>query len=183
MFTPTDLMYKLAESQISDLNLKDKEITEIESLLEEYLDDDTYKAINITYYGEPKAQARARASSNLNHFYDPSKSFKLVINEAIRNELGNDFKPINSEIYFEARYYKPFPKSTSKKNQVLMELGVVRPTNKPDLDNYEKLLYDALLNVLYLDDSIVVSGNHQKFFSCKPRVEITIKFRKNKNGK
>ena len=177
MFPATDTMFDLAEQTIADLNLKEKDIAAINAEYEQYLAEENYKVITVTYHGEPKAQPRARASSNLNHFYDPGKSFKLTLSEAIRAELGNNFKPLDTEIYFTARYYKPFPKSTPKSKQVLMELGAIRPLGKPDPDNYEKLLYDALLHVLYRDDSVVVHGHHQKFFSAKPRVEVEVKFR------
>lgn len=178
MFEPTDLMNDLAAQLAEEYGLKPKDLESIQEEYESYMDKDSYQTINITYYGEPKAQPRARVASNLSHFYDPGKSFKHTINEAIRCELGNNFIPINKEIYFTARYYKPIPKSIGKKNAVLMELGIIRPLNKPDLDNYEKLLYDALLNLLYRDDSVVVHGHHDKFYSCKPRVEIEIIFRK-----
>lgn len=178
MFEPTDLMLELAERTIEELSLKDKDVNEINAEYEAYMDENNYEKISIVYYGEPKAQPRARASSNLSHFYDPGKSFKLTVSEAIRSQLGNDFRPLDTEVYFTVRFYKPFPKTTPKKKQVLMELGAIRPTTKPDLDNYEKLLYDALLNLLYRDDSIVVHGNCAKFFSCKPRVELEILFRK-----
>lgn len=178
MYPPNETMLSLYDEVLAELNLKEKDVLVLEEELEQYLDKDSYETINVVYYGEPKAQARLRANSNLNTFYDPSKSFKLTINEAIRTQLGNNFKPINREIYFVARFYKPYPKSTPKKKRLLMELGVIRPTTKPDLDNYEKLLYDALLHTLYNDDSVIVSGYHQKFYSVKPRVEIEITFRK-----
>ena len=177
MFEITDLMLKLAQERSDELNLSAKDIESIDTELGSYQNPDEYKKLNITFYGEPRAQKRHRAASNMSHFYDPSKSFKVYVNESIRNELGNDFKPIATEIYFNAKYYRPYPKSTSRKNSVLMELGVIRPTVKPDLDNYTKLLYDALKNLLYTDDSIIVGDDSQKYFSAKPRVEIEILFR------
>lgn len=178
MFEPTDLMFQLAEELAEESNLRPKETAALHAEYLEYADPANYTTINLVYYGEPKAQPRARATGNLNHFYDPGKSFKLFINEAIRVQLGNDFKPVTKEMYFNAKFYRPTPKSVSKKNAILMELGAIRPTVKPDLDNYEKLLYDALLHLLYKDDSVVVRGHHEKFYSCKPRVEIEIIFRK-----
>lgn len=178
MLEITDLMYELAKQECDELNLSDKDIEAVNAELDECLNPDNYKTVTATYYGDPRPQKRHRGASNMSHFYDPSKSFKVYLNESIRNELGNDFKPINTEIHFIAKYYRAYPKSTSRKNRVLMELGAVRPTVKPDLDNYEKLLYDALKNVLYTDDSIIVSGDHQKFYSSKPRVEIEIVFKK-----
>lgn len=178
MFEPTELMSDLAGQLFEELNLKEKDRDILTDEYNAYMDPDSYERIELVYYGEPKAQPRARTTGNLSHFYDPGKSFKLYINEAIRAQLGNNFKPISKDIYFKARFYRPSPKNAPKKTAVLMELGIVRPLVKPDLDNYEKLLYDALLNLLYKDDAIVVKGDHEKFYSCKPRVEIEILFRK-----
>jgi len=177
MFEPTTLMEKLAGELWEELELKDSEDEKIQSEYDKYLDESSYKKINLIYYGEPKAQARARLNSNFSHFYDPDKSFKQFVNEQIRNQLGNDFKPISKEIYFTARYYKTTPKKYNKSDRVLAELGVIRPTIKPDIDNYEKLFYDALHGILYTDDSVVIRGDHQKFYSCKPRVEVDILFK------
>lgn len=177
MQEPTDLMFKLSDEIASELNLNDKETTYIENEYEKYLDPKSYRHITCTYYGEPKAQARARATGNFSHFYDPDKSFKQFLNEQIRYELGNAFKPIISEIYFTARFYKTTPKKYKRRDMVLCELGVIRPTVKPDIDNYEKLVYDGLKGLLYTDDSLIIHGSHTKYFSCKPRVELEIYFR------
>jgi Holliday junction resolvase RusA-like endonuclease len=178
MIEPTDLMNQLAQEVMDELGVTDKEYAQIEKAHADYFDESTYEKMSFVYYGEPKAQARARAVSNLSHFYDPSKSFKQYINEQVRHQLGNNFKPISKEIYFTARYYRTTPKGESRVNKILAEMGVFRPLKKPDLDNYEKLFYDALHGLLYTDDSVVIKGNHEKFYSCKPRVEVDILFKK-----
>ena len=178
MFEPTELMTDLASTLMEELDLTDKDSDIIESEYEKYMDLDSYQKIEFTYYGTPKAQARARITSNFTHFFDPDKSFKQFVNEQVRFAIGNDFKPISKEIYFTARFYRPTPKKLRKKDIVLAELGIIRPTTKPDLDNYEKLFYDALNGFLYTDDGVIIHGNHSKFFSCKPRVEVTILYRK-----
>lgn len=178
MFEPNELMLKLTDQLIEELGLTDKEEEKVDESINDYMNKDSYQSINLIYYGEPKAQARARLSSNFSHFYDPDKSFKQFVNEQIRNQLGSDFKPISKEIYFTARYYKTTPKKYGRTDRVLAELGVLRPIVKPDIDNYEKLFYDALHGLLYTDDSVVIRGDHQKFYSCKPRVEVEILFKK-----
>uniref|UniRef100_UPI0034D40511 RusA family crossover junction endodeoxyribonuclease n=1 Tax=Proteus mirabilis TaxID=584 RepID=UPI0034D40511 len=140
---PTELMLKLANETIDESNLRETDWDFIESEQDKYYDMENYEVMFFTYYGEPKAQARARVSSNFSHFYDPDQSIKQFVNEQIRNQLGNDFKPISKEIFFEAKYYRTMPKSFTARKRILGELGVLRPTVKPDLDNYEKLLYDS----------------------------------------
>jgi Holliday junction resolvase RusA-like endonuclease len=67
--------------------------------------------------------------------------------------------------------YFPYPKSMSKKNRELTRYHI----NKPDKDNLEKLVLDALNGVIYKDDSCVCSGLTQKFYSETPRIEIRIR--------
>ena len=177
MHEPTELMQDLASQILDELNLKEKDQLAIADAYSDYMNPDSYKVIKATHYGDPKAQPRARTAGNLNHFYDPGKTFKLFLNEAIRNALGANFKPISSEVYFKARFYRQTPKSFNKQKTVLAELGVLRPTMKPDIDNYEKLLYDALLATLYTDDGVIVHGDNSKFYSCKPRTEVEITFK------
>ena len=48
----------------------------------------------------------------------------------------------------------------------------ILPAQRPDIDNYQKLLLDAMHDVIYEDDSRVVLMEGQKFFSINPRIEI-----------
>lgn len=180
--TLTPLMEKLAGEHSKELKLTKKEEEKIQEAWDEYRNSLTYGVINLVYYGEPKAQPRAKArviNGNVS-FHDPASSLKQFVVEQLTSQLGKDFKPIEKELYFEVRYYRAMPKSISgtRVKRVLAELGAIRPTCKPDLDNYEKLLYDAVNGVLFTDDSLIVKGNHEKFYSIKPRVEITIRYRK-----
>jgi Holliday junction resolvase RusA-like endonuclease len=47
-------------------------------------------------------------------------------------------------------------------------------TKKPDLDNLEKAVMDALNGIAYLDDAQVVRKNSEKKFSGFNHIEITI---------
>lgn len=70
--------------------------------------------------------------------------------------------------------YYPIPKSTSKKQHQAMLDGKIRPTKKPDWDNIGKIVCDALNSLAYKDDSAIVSGKVDKFYSENPRVEVTL---------
>ena len=56
----------------------------------------------------------------------------------------------------------------------MAEAGLIRPTTKPDTDNYLKGVLDALNTVVFKDDSQVVGMVAQKFYSCEPRIEIIV---------
>ena len=70
--------------------------------------------------------------------------------------------------------YFPIPKSTSKKKRELIELGLIMPTKKPDLDNIAKAILDALNGLAYYDDAQVCQLEIMKCYSDTPRAEVII---------
>ena len=56
----------------------------------------------------------------------------------------------------------------------MMIEGVRRPTKKPDIDNVEKIILDALNGIAYDDDKQVVEEASSKLYSDVPRVEIEV---------
>lgn len=134
--------------------------------------------IKLTVFGEPVAQGRPRFS-NQNGFtkvYDPEKSrdfkqyIKLVASQNAPNEL------LEGALYLTVDIYKAIPKKISKsKNKLEQALsGALRPTTKPDVDNYVKGIKDALNKVIWKDDSQIVSLTVRKWYSDKPRIEIEV---------
>lgn len=133
-------------------------------------------AIQFTVYGEPVAQGRPRAANIAGHIrmYDPKKSrdykdyVKLAAIEHTPKALLEG--PLNLEV----RIFRPMPKAFSKKKAAMAEQGLLRPTTKPDTDNYLKGIKDALKNVIWKDDSQIVDVYVSKFYSNRPRVEIKV---------
>ena len=175
-FSKTSL--ELADDLIKELGVNDRDLIKIEEAIDEWSDEKNYTKMSLVYYGEPKPQARARSTSkNGGFFYDPSQNLKQWTLTQIISQMPPNFKPIEGSLEIKMRFYRSMPKSGSKKDKVLMELGVIRPSGRPDIDNFVKLVQDALNRTLYTDDSCIVSLDAQKFYSCKPRVELDIKFR------
>lgn len=54
----------------------------------------------------------------------------------------------------------------------MAEDGSLRPLTKPDLDNFTKVI-DALNGIVWRDDSQVVELLVEKFYSVRPRLELT----------
>lgn len=81
---------------------------------------------------------------------------------------------LTGQIKAEIKAFYPIPKSTSKKQRQAMLDGIVRPTKKPDWDNIGKIICDAINSLAYKDDSAIVSGKVDKFYSENPRVEVTL---------
>lgn len=133
-------------------------------------------AIEFTVYGEPVAQGRPRATTINGRvkMYDPKKSseyknyIRLVASQHAPKEL------LDGPLQLDVKIYKPTLKSFSKKKKEMAEQGVLRPTTKPDVDNYVKAIKDALKNVIWKDDSQVVDLQVSKYYSEKPRIEVKI---------
>jgi Holliday junction resolvase RusA-like endonuclease len=174
---PEDVL-ELASGLIDELNFSPKELAVLEAEIAAGQDEHVYQTLELLYLGEPKAQARARHSRLTNHFFDPSQSLKAWLVEQIQTQLPKNFKPLQDSIEMHCVFYKAPPKSTSKKAKVLMELGIVKCSTKPDLDNYVKLVQDALNQVLYMDDSQITVLSAEKYYSCKPRAKITLRFKR-----
>ncbi|MGF9767268.1 RusA family crossover junction endodeoxyribonuclease [Bacillus albus] len=132
--------------------------------------------ITFTVFGEPVAQGRPRANT-INgrvRMYDPKKSrdfqqyVKLVASEHAPANL------LEGALVMKVKVYKPSLKSFSKKKALQAEQGLLRPTAKPDVDNYIKGIKDACNKVLWNDESQIVDLHVSKWYSEKPRIEISV---------
>lgn len=71
-------------------------------------------------------------------------------------------------------YYKT-PTYFNTTDTFLAEIGLFRPSiSKPDWDNLGKKYCDMYNHNIWLDDSLVMTGTVNKYYSIKPRVEITL---------
>lgn len=133
--------------------------------------------ISFTVYGEPVAQSRPKATT-INgkvRMYDPKKSrdFKDYVKLAASEHAPD--RLLEGAIKLKVKVYKPTLKSFSKKKKVLAESGEIRPTTKPDVDNYVKGIKDALKSVIWKDDSQVTDLIVSKWYSERPRIEVEIR--------
>ena len=132
---------------------------------------ETYKFI---IYLVPKATPRPRINKSTNLFY--------VMGSDVNKKLFNKFikkhphEMIKTPMYFQTDVYLPTPSSMSDEECILAEMGYIRPISKPDFDNVAKTYADMIQNTLIYDDSLIIEGISKKFYSIKPRIEITIKY-------
>lgn len=70
--------------------------------------------------------------------------------------------------------YMPIPKSVSKKKQAMMMNGELRPCKTPDRTNICKLYEDVIQGIVIENDSQIVDGVIEKWYSATPRVEIKV---------
>lgn len=105
-----------------------------------------------------------RAQLNGKRFFDGQIQQKVGIGLVLSQQHGDESlftKPITMNITF----YMHQSKSNSEKYY---------HTTRPDLDNLEKFLLDAIKNVLISDDRIIWQVTKKKIYDKNPRVEFTI---------
>ena len=139
---------------------------------------------------EPVEQARPRAAyiGRRIIMYDPEKvkKFKKELSQLAKLHYRDDpLYHLAKELYHgdradgalevEIYFYRPVQKSSSKKERARRLSGEHRPTVKPDLDNYIKSALDGLNGVLWTDDARIVDLHAHKYYSDRPRIEITVR--------
>ena len=133
-----------------------------------------WKTIKYVIYLIPKASPRPRKSMN-GHFYvngaaDNKRFFRNFYKETLDTPI------IDTPCKFYCDSYLPIPNDMSLVNQFLAELGLIRPLKKPDFDNLAKTYSDMTQGILLFDDALIIEGISRKWYSCKPRIEITFKY-------
>lgn len=133
--------------------------------------------IQFTVYGEPVAQGRPKFSTagGFVKAYDPAKSRNYKDYVRLAATEYAPAAPLEGPIGLVLTVYRSTPKSFSKRKTALAEEGKLRPTTKPDVDNYLKGVKDALKGIIWRDDSQVVEVYARKRYSVQPRIEIKIK--------
>lgn len=132
--------------------------------------------IKIVVPGEPVPQGRPKFTTKpFIRAYDPPQSVaykKMVARYAMQHKPT---QLLEGSLSLHIDIYKQTLKSFSKKKSELAEARLLRPTTKPDADNYAKGPMDALKGIIWKDDGQVVELMARKFYSANPRIEITIK--------
>lgn len=132
--------------------------------------------ITFTVPGEPRGKGRPRFSKT-GHAYTDSetRAYENKIIAYYRKSCGAFRLPDEAFLAVSITAYLPIPKSASKSKASAMDSGDILPSRKPDVDNIEKAVLDALNGVAYKDDSRVCRTSCAKFYGVEPRIDITIR--------
>lgn len=129
--------------------------------------------------GEPVAQGRPKFSTIGGHVraVDPARSreFKHIVSVLARQRmLDLGIAPMSCPLKLTIHVFRVPPKSMGKKKGTEAcerHTGIV---TRPDLDNYIKLVSDALNGVVFLDDSQVVAIEADKRYSATPGIAVSV---------
>src|SRR5262245_60290196 len=130
--------------------------------------------IIIVIGGDPVAKARPRATRR-GFVYTPAKTRKFEAHGRLAAQLAMDGRPpIAVPVRAETSIDLPVPASWSNKRRDAALRGDVRPTSRPDADNYVKAALDAVNEIVISDDSLVVELIASKRYAATPQLQITV---------
>jgi Holliday junction resolvase RusA-like endonuclease len=151
-----------------------------------------YSIYRIVLYEDPEGSPRPRArlinrsnltnaamsNGNFIHIYSiTGHADNLYMKRLMSQE---EYAQLDSIIYTacDVDYYTfhKIPSNYNATDAILAEIGLERPLCKPDWDNIGKKYSDMYNGNVWIDDTCVIRGTVDKYYSILPRVEITLRF-------
>jgi len=122
--------------------------------------------------GRPKFARRGNFVST----YTPTKTrdYETVIKEAAKKAMGSN-EPLETPVTVAIYITVPVPQSYSKKRTEACLKDIERPIKKPDIDNIAKCFLDAMNDIVYKDDTQVLTLHVTKVYGTVGMVEVMVK--------
>lgn len=133
------------------------------------------KEIRFSVPGDPIGQGRPRFTRKNRIPYDPpkSKQYKAKVQREFQKVYRG--KPFKGDIGVAITAWFGVPKSYTVKRKLACLQGVERPHKKPDADNIEKGLLDALNGLAYLDDKQIIELQISKRYAQTGQGRVDVK--------
>ncbi|RYY22559.1 MAG: RusA family crossover junction endodeoxyribonuclease [Sphingomonadales bacterium] len=124
----------------------------------------------------PKGRARSSSKNGFVRHYTPkaTSDYEAVIRAAALVAMNGQPRfegPVSMSIVVRC---KP-PLRTSKPRLAAMLAGAVLPTVRPDLDNVQKGVADALNKVVFRDDADIVHSIGSKRYAAEAGIDVTVR--------
>ena len=107
--------------------------------------------------------------------YDPSATKKKSFRGVMQDEAPQT--PLEGPLMLELNFYMGRPKNhygTGKHANTVKASAPEWHTGRPDIDNLQKFVQDALNGIYWRDDSLICQIVTRKQYSERPRTEIII---------
>ncbi len=117
--------------------------------------------------GKPQGKGRPRFTRS-GRAYTPKKTadYEELIRSCYRLQCRDKKLPEGVPLRLRITAYFPIPKNTPKAERRAMAEGSIKPAKKPDGDNIEKAVADALNGTAYGDDRMIVSASWEKLYAA-----------------
>ncbi len=133
--------------------------------------------LTLTIPGIPVGKGRPKftTAGKFARAYTPAKTrhYEDLIRCEAANIMG-DRPPLDEAVSMVVTAYVAIPKAIKGKRRQDALDGILKPTTRPDLDNYIKAAMDGLNAIIFRDDSCVTDLITRKRYSDRPRLVITI---------
>lgn len=129
-----------------------------------------WRTMEFILYLVPTPTPRPRYDGN--HFYvKGAAQNKRLIKKLIEKHI------ISTRVEIDIKAFLPTPTSQLTNAEIYMaEARMIYPVGAADVDNLMKTYMDMIQGHLLVNDCIVTRGLLEKFYSIKPRLEITIRY-------
>jgi len=129
---------------------------------------------DVALRGMPVAKGRPRSTSK-GRVYTPMKTRNYERDLAAVASMKMGKAPLmEGQIAINVRVYVTPPKCWSRKRKEEALAGYRRPVTRPDVDNYLKIVMDALESVVYERDSQVVTAEVSKWYAAAPQMSVLL---------
>lgn len=187
---PIDFKERL-EYMYDLFHVSESKAYEIAMVRQQMLQSFQYYDFNIVLLEEPEGAKRPRfrfvTKSNFNRVAMECPGYVHVYSPNARDDNNYMHRLLDQELVQLDQFictpciieYNTFIKTPSVYNvteKFMAEIGLDRPLVKPDWDNIGKKYSDMYNANVWLDDSLVVSGTVNKFYSILPRIEIKLRY-------
>ena len=135
-----------------------------------------WNEVTYIFYMDPQATPRPRLNPKTYTFYVPGAYYNRQIFEKFADAHSNMECVISTPCIMDTKTYTKTPAGMSRIEKMAAELELLHNVNAPDWDNLGKSYCDMVQSVLVSNDSIVVRGAVEKFYSVLPRIEVTVRF-------
>lgn len=134
--------------------------------------------VKFTVPGAPVGKGRPRVATRGGRFaqmYTPEKtaSYENLVALAAQTAMAGRGL-IEGPVDVDLVILLPIPVSWSKKKKQAALQGLVYPTKKPDIDNVEKAIFDAINGVVWHDDVQVCDVSKRKRYAEVPGVHVVV---------
>ena len=131
--------------------------------------------ITIVLAGAPMGKERVRFVKATGRTFTPERTVNYESRLALAAQQAMAGRPLlNGPLVVDIIAYMQVAESKPGKWKEAALSGEIRPTKKPDWDNFGKIL-DALNLVVWADDAQIVDGRVQKYYDAAPRMEIRVR--------
>jgi len=131
-------------------------------------------AVVVTIGGEPVAKGSPRMTRR-GFVYTPAATRKYEAHGRLAAQLAMDGRPpITTPVRAEITVELAAPTSWSAKRRDAALRGEIRPTTRPDADNYCKSAMGAINAIVVADDSLIVDLVAIKRYARVPQLTITV---------